>query len=377
MWKNLECKNLQWLMSKPLKIVISGGGTGGHIFPAIAIANEIKRRNENTEILFVGARDKMEMEKVPAAGFPIEGLWISGIRRSLSLQNLLFPFKLISSIFKSHSILKKFKPNIAIGTGGFASGPLLIAAQQRSIPTAIQEQNSFPGITNKKLGKRANKVFVAFDNMEQFFPEEKIVKSGNPIRKELFSNLPDREEAIKFFDLNSAKTTVLSVGGSLGSRTINNAWRHDFLKLQEAGLQLIWQTGKLEFSQLNNEIPQTDFIALREFIYKMNMAYAAADIIVSRAGAIAISELCFVGKPVILVPFPFAAENHQRKNAQALVDENAAIMILDKDAPNMMVNEVINVSRDKNRMKLLGDNIKVLGRPEATEHIVDEILKMI
>lgn len=361
-----------------LKVIISGGGTGGHIFPAVAIANAIKAKRPQAEFLFVGAQDKMEMEKVPAAGYKIEGLWISGIQRSLSVQNLLFPFKLISSLSKAKRIIKEFKPDVAVGTGGFASGPTLKAATSLKIPAVIQEQNSFPGITNKWLAKDVKKICVAYDGMEQFFPKDKILFTGNPVRKEMVQLEGKRDKAFQKFGLDKEKPVVLVVGGSLGARSINQALMPQLQKLVDAGIQLIWQTGKFTFQEASDVAkPFADKgIFVSDFIYEMDLAYAAADVVISRAGAIAVSELCLVKKPAILVPFPFAAEDHQTKNAMALVNHSAAIHIADKDAAANLVAETIALVQDKAKQEQLSKNMAELGVPDSADIIADEVIKL-
>ncbi|MFV0305477.1 MAG: undecaprenyldiphospho-muramoylpentapeptide beta-N-acetylglucosaminyltransferase [Moheibacter sp.] len=359
------------------KIIISGGGTGGHIYPAIAIADEIKRRLPDAQILFVGAEGKMEMEKVPKAGYSIKGLPILGINRSNLLSNFKFPFKLQKSLRLAKQIIKEFQPDVAIGTGGYASGPLLWQAAGNNVPIVIQEQNSFPGITNKLLKNKASAICVAYEGIEQF-PKEKTHQTGNPIRAELFQNLSERHEAIQSFGLDSNKKVILSIGGSQGSRTLNNAWKADIEKLQKEDVQLIWQTGKLEYEKINKELSSTlDGIHITEFIYDMKIAFAAADIIVSRAGAMAISELSLVGKPTVLVPFPYAAEDHQTKNAMALVNKNAAIMFTDEQVPEQLVNSTLDLLEDELKQKELAGNLKKIGKPNATSDIVDLIFKQI
>lgn len=358
------------------KIILSGGGTGGHIYPAIAIANEIKSRFPQADILFVGAQNKMEMEKVPKADYPIKGLWISGINRGKMLDNASLPFQIIDSLWNSRKIIKDFKPDLAIGTGGFASGPLLYMAAQNNIPVLIQEQNSFPGITNKLLKNKAFAICTAYEGMENHFPAEKIHLTGNPIRSELFMNLMDKDEAKEKLGFNPNQPLILSVGGSLGSRTLNNSWTSGVQKLMDQNIQLLWQTGKLEWNKIkDNANLKHPFIQSVEFIYEMNLAYAAADIIISRAGAMAISELSLVSKPCILIPFPYAAEDHQTKNAQNLVDKNAAKMILDKNAENELVNTAIDLIQDFETQKTLKENIRKLAKPNATKNIVDLIEK--
>ena len=326
---------------KPYRIIISGGGTGGHIFPAIAIARALQAIDAGIEILFVGAEGRMEMQKVPEAGYKIIGLPIRGLQRSLTLENLSFPIKVIQSIIKSFRILSDFKPDAVVGVGGYASGPLLYAASVRKIPALLQEQNSYAGLTNKWLAGNVQKICVAQEGMERFFPEDKLVITGNPVRKEIVAaaqafSPEKRLEALKFFGLSPEKKTLLAVGGSLGARTINLAILAGIPQLEEAGIQVIWQCGKFYHEEMKarlNAIPQKEGVVLFEFLQQMNLAYAAADVVISRAGALAISELCLVKKPALFVPSPNVAEDHQRKNAEALVVRNAAIMVLDKDAP--------------------------------------------
>lgn len=359
------------------KIIISGGGTGGHIYPAIAIADEVKRRLPDAQILFVGALGKMEMEKVPKAGYEIKGLPITGIDRGNLLSNFKFPFKLWKSLRMAGQIIRDFQPDVAIGTGGFASGPLLWKAAARNIPVVIQEQNSFPGITNKLLKNKAKAICVAYEGIAQF-PADKVIHTGNPIRAEIFQNLQNRDEAVKSFGLDPNKKVILSIGGSQGSRTLNNAWKAGLEKVQSEGVQLIWQSGKLDYAQLENELDgKLDGIRLTEFIYDMKTAFAAADVIVSRAGAMAISELCLVGKPVMLVPFPYAAEDHQTKNAMALVEQNAALMLTDSQVPENMVKEVLELLKNESRQMELSTHLKKMGKPNATKEIVDVLISQI
>lgn len=360
------------------KIILSGGGTGGHIYPAIAIANEIKNRFPQADILFVGANNKMEMEKVPKAGYPIKGFWISGINRSKMLSNFTLPFQIIDSLWKSRQIIQEFKPDLAIGTGGFASGPLLYVAANKNIPVLIQEQNSFPGITNKLLKNKAFAICTAYEGMQQYFPADKIHLTGNPIRTELFTNLPEKNESKEKLGFDPQKPLILSVGGSLGSRTLNNAWSSGLNQLIENDIQLLWQTGKLEWNKINAEAnSKSNLIQAVEFIYEMNLAYAAADIIVSRAGAMAISELTLISKPCILVPYPFAAEDHQTKNAESLVKKNAAKMLTDADAENKLVDTAIDLINNENEQKRLIENIQEMAKPRATQDIVDIIQRKI
>ncbi len=360
---------------KPYKFIISGGGTGGHIYPAIAIANELKLRYPDAKFLFVGAKDKMEMEKVPQAGFEIKGLWISGIQRKLTFKNLSFPFKLISSLWKANSIINKFKPNAVIGTGGFASGPTLMMANRKGIPTLVQEQNSYPGITNKLLSKKASKICVAYDNLERFFPSEKIVKTGNPVRQDLLSIHTKTEEARIFFKLDEKKKTILVLGGSLGARRINQLIESqlEFFKNQE--VQLVWQCGKLyvdEYKKYND----LENVQVHQFLNRMDLAYAAADVIISRAGASSVSELCIVGKPTIFIPSPNVAEDHQTKNAKSVADKHGAILLKESELDTFSI-VFETLMKDKGKQKNLSENINELALPNATNNIVNEIEKLI
>jgi len=361
------------------KFIISGGGTGGHIFPAVAIANEIKRREPAAEILFVGAKGKMEMEKVPAAGYKIIGLNISGIRRSLSISNLMVPFKFIGALRASMKIISDYKPDVAIGVGGYASGALLFAATAKNIPTLIQEQNAHAGVTNKFLGKRVNTICVAFEGMEKFFPAKKLQLTGNPVRQEIVEQDGKREKGQTHFALNPEIFTVLVIGGSLGALSINESVAAGLEKIKAAGIQLLWQTGKPFYDKAKNvvESQQTPSIKAFDFIKEMDLAYAAADLVVSRAGAIAVSELCLVKKPSILVPFPFAAEDHQTQNALTLVNAGAAIMIKDEKAREVLVNEMLNLVKDQHQQKTMTENSAKLGRENAASKIVDEIYSLI
>lgn len=362
------------------KVIISGGGTGGHIFPAIAIADTIKKKYPNAEILFVGAEGKMEMEKVPKAGYEIVGLPIRGIQRKLTLKNFSVPFKLISSLWKAKKLVKKMKPDIAIGVGGYASAATLRVASKQKVPTLIQEQNSFPGITNKWLAKRAKTICVAYDNLERFFPKEKIVKTGNPIRNAMVDIDGKKEAACEFFGIDPNKKTVLIIGGSLGARTLNVSLKKDLQKLIDQDVQVIWQCGKIYFNQLKEELGEdltSKGVYLSDFIFKMDLAYAAADVIISRAGAISVSEVCLVGKPVILVPSPNVSEDHQTKNAMALVQENAAVLVKDVDANEQLVEQTLSLMSDESKMKTLSENITKLGISDAAERILIEIEKLI
>ena len=365
-------------MSKKLKILMSGGGTGGHIFPAVAIAQEIQKRFPDAEFLFIGANGQMEMEKVPQSGFKIEGLNIAGFDRGNLLKNIGLPFKIISSLRKAKSIIKNFNPDFAVGTGGFASGPALYVASKMGIPVFIQEQNSLPGKTNVFNGKKAKAVFTAYPNMDHFFPKSKVFFLGNPVRQNILSDLMETEKAKEKLGLDKNKLTILSVGGSQGSRTLNNGWKDNLEKIKEKDFQLIWQTGKLDFESLSKESQISNLksqINLREFISDMATAYSAADVIVSRAGAIAISELAMAKKPVILVPLPSAAEDHQTKNALVLVEKNAAKMVKDSEMKEKFWNTLSEICENENLRKEMSENLQFFAKPKATEKIVDEILK--
>ncbi len=364
-------------MKSNYKIILSGGGTGGHIYPAIAIANEIKSQYPNTEFLFVGAKDRMEMEKVPAAGYAIKGLWISGIERKLlSKNNLLFPFKLTSSLWSAKKIIKQFKPDIAIGTGGFASGPLLQMANVKGIPTLIQEQNSYPGITNKLLSKKANAICVAYDNLERFFPKNKLIKTGNPVRQDLLEIDSKRAKALLFFNLDTTKKTILVLGGSLGARNINKLIEKELGFFQNQKVQLIWQCGKLYENQYQKYNDKKG-VQVHAFLNKMDLAYAAADVIISRAGASSVSELCVVGKPVVFIPSPNVSEDHQTKNAQAIVKENAAILIKEADLNMEFEMQFSELLANENQQQKLAVNIKKLALINATKDIVKQVIKLI
>lgn len=357
------------------KFIISGGGTGGHIYPAIAIANELKERYPSAEFLFVGAKDRMEMEKVPQAGYRIEGLWISGLQRKLTLKNLLFPFKLISSLVKSRSIVKKFRPDAVIGTGGFASGPLLRVASQKNISCVLQEQNSYAGITNKLLANKVKKICVAYDGMEQFFPANKIVKTGNPVRADLVAITVDENKACEFFGLDVDKPVLLVLGGSLGAKRVNELIERQLSFFISKRVQVVWQCGKLYYESYKKYSSET--VKVFDFLNKMDYAYSAADIIISRAGAGSVSELCIVGKPVIFIPSPNVAEDHQTKNAKALEQENAAVLIREKDLEANFEKVFLEVYQSKEKQEGLALNIKKLAMPQATKDIVDEIEKLL
>ena len=359
-----------------LKFILSGGGTGGHIYPAIAIANELKSRFPDCEILFVGARDKMEMQKVPQAGYKIRGLWIAGIQRRLTLDNSLFPVKLLDSLLKSRTIISDFKPNVVIGTGGFASGPLLRVAGFAGIPTVIQEQNSFPGITNKWLSKKASKICVAYENLEQFFPKHKIVLTGNPVRQDLIDIKNKRKEAREYFNLAEDKKVVLVLGGSLGARRVNQLIAKELVNFTSQNVQVVWQCGKLYFDEYQR-YNDNENVQVLSFIDRMDLVYAAADIVISRAGASSVSELCIVGKPVIFIPSPNVAEDHQTKNAKAIVDKNGALMVKEGELDTQFTTIFNNLLNDDNLQKSLSENIGKLAKVNATKDIVDEIVKLI
>ncbi|MDR2027001.1 MAG: undecaprenyldiphospho-muramoylpentapeptide beta-N-acetylglucosaminyltransferase [Prevotellaceae bacterium] len=360
-----------------MKVIISGGGTGGHIFPAISIANALKETDSSTEILFAGAEGRMEMEKVPAAGYNIVGLPVAGLQRSLTFKNLALPFKLFKSLNRAAEIIKDFKPDIVVGVGGYASAPVLWKAQRMGIPTLIQEQNSYAGLTNKLLAKKADAVCVAYQGMERFFPKEKIHYAGNPVRQDLFGLDGIRDEALKFFGFDADKPVILSLGGSLGARTVNESIAGSLHEFEKNGIQLVWQTGKHFFTEASKLAEGKTQVKVFDFIYKMNYAYSAADIIVSRAGAGTVSELCIAGKPAILIPSPNVAEDHQTKNAMALVNKNAAIMIEDKDAKDRLTATAIELLGNKSLTGQLSDNISALAMPDAAREIANRILTIV
>ncbi len=361
-----------------MKIIISGGGTGGHIFPAIAIANVLMEQNPDNEILFVGAEGRMEMEKVPAAGYKIKGLPIQGLKRKLSSENIKLVFKLMKSLKMAKKIIADFKPDVVVGVGGYASGPVLRVASKMGIPTLIQEQNSYAGITNKILGKKANKICVAYDNMERFFPEEKIVLTGNPIRNNLLNKDITREEALKHFGLQGDKKIILSIGGSLGARTINESIISHLDVISKFDVQLLWQTGKHHYKDAKSKYeeikPQN--IIVTDFIKRMDLAYKIADVVISRAGAISISELCLLKKPTIFVPSPNVSEDHQTKNAMALTSKNAGILITDKDATENLIDETLKLINDNEKMGELSKNISKFAKNNSAELIVKEIINL-
>lgn len=361
-------------MNKNIKIIISGGGTGGHIYPALAIANELKHRLPMVDILFVGAKGRMEMQRIPAAGYPIEGLWISGLQRKLNFENLLFPFKVISSLFKSRQIISKFVPDVVIGTGGYASGAVVKVAAQMGIPTLVQEQNSYPGITNRLLAKKAKCICVAYEGLDRYFQGNKIAITGNPVRQDLVDVTGDRDEALAYFNVPKGMTTLLVLGGSLGSKRINELIDQQINNLESRNIFVLWQTGSYYYEQyksMNNES-----VKVFAFIEHMNLAYSAADIVISRAGAGSISELALVGKPVLFIPSPHVAEDHQTKNAQNVVDKQAALMLKESELGGFekVLDELIN---DHPAMSKMAGRFKQLARPNATKDIVDQILALI
>jgi UDP-N-acetylglucosamine--N-acetylmuramyl-(pentapeptide) pyrophosphoryl-undecaprenol N-acetylglucosamine transferase len=361
-------------MKKP-RFIISGGGTGGHIYPAIAIANELKSRYPEAEFLFVGAKDKMEMQKVPQEGYAIKGLWIAGIQRKLTLDNAMFPLKLTSSLLNSFKIIKNFKPDVVIGTGGFASGAVLKVASMLGIPTVIQEQNSYPGITNKLLAKKANKICVAYENLERFFPKDKMILTGNPVRQDLI-NEASKSEAVAYFKLDANKKTLLVLGGSLGARRINQLIEKELDFLLSQNIQIIWQCGKLylnDYSKYNEK----DNVQVVAFIDRMDLVYAAADVVISRSGASSVSELCIVGKPTIFIPSPNVAEDHQTKNAKAISDKNGAILIKESELEVQFETIFSDLISNESKQLELSQNIKKLALPNASKQIADEIMKLV
>jgi len=362
-------------MKQSVNIILSGGGTGGHIYPAVSIANELKAKYPEANFLFVGARDKMEMEKVPQAGYEIKGLWISGLQRKLTLKNLAFPFKLFSSFLNAYKIIKNFKPSIVIGTGGFASGPTLFMANRLGIKTVIQEQNSYPGITNKLLSKKAHKICVAYDGLERFFPVGKIIKTGNPVRQDLLDIIGKEDEAQAYFKLKSDKKTLVIIGGSLGARAINNLIEKHIHWLVEKKVQVLWQTGKIYYNEFK-KYDELEGVQTFSFMERMDLMYAAADFLISRAGASSISELCIVGKPVIFIPSPNVAEDHQTKNALAVVNNNAALLLKESEL-YMFQTMFSDLIENEELQQTLSENIKKLALPNATKDIVKEIEKLL
>lgn len=361
------------------KVIISGGGTGGHIFPAIAIANALKEMSPGVEILFVGAKGKMEMEKVPAAGYKIIGLNISGLQRKLSLKNILLPFKILKALNQADKIIQDFKPQVAIGVGGYASSALVYKAAKKGIPVLIQEQNSFPGKTNKFLSKYAQCICVAYPEMEKFFPKNKLVITGNPVRQDIEHLKFNKDQGLQFFGLESGKTTLLVFGGSQGAKAINEGMENALPLLNEMGIQVIWQTGKHYFERAKSAVEQGKYsnVKVFEFIEKMNYAYAAADLVVSRAGAIAVAELAITGKASILIPLPTAAEDHQTKNAMALVNRNATILLKNDLAPMELGKIIVDLVSDKTKIEQLENNIRLFSSYDAAKVIAAEVLKLI
>ena len=362
-------------MSK--RIIIAGGGTGGHIFPAIAIANALKKKDSSIEILFVGAKGKMEMEKVPQAGYKIIGLDIAGFNRSSLIKNIGLPFKIIKSYFQARKIMSEFKPDAVVGVGGYASFPMLQLAQQKNIPTVIQEQNSFAGKTNMILGKRARKICVAYEGMEKFFPEEKIILTGNPVRSAISNSIVTKTEGENFFQLHAHRKTVFVVGGSLGAKSINEAIDKHMDDILHEGLQLIWQTGKPYLAKARERAAGKQGVWVNDFITKMEYAYAASDIVISRAGAIAIAELCVMKRPVLFVPFPYAAEDHQTVNAMSLVRKNAALIVKDSETKEKLVPMIIELAKDDAKQSELKRHISELAIKNADERIAEEIIKLL
>ena len=358
-----------------IRFIISGGGTGGHIYPAIAIANELKVQYPDAKFLFVGAKDKMEMQKVPQAGYEIEGLWIAGLQRKLTLQNASFPLKLATTLLKSYFILKKFKPNVVIGTGGFASGAVLKVASILGIPTVIQEQNSYPGITNKLLSKKANKICVAYENLDRFFPNDKMILTGNPVRQDLISIDSKRAEAIKYFNLDPDKKTLLILGGRLGARRVNQLIEKELDFFASQNVQIIWQCGKFYLDEYKKF--DSNNVQVLAFIDRMDLVYAAADFVISRAGASSVSELSIVGTPVLFIPSPNVAEDHQTKNSKSIVDKNGALMIRESELDENFNTIFSDLVTNEILQKQLSENIKKLAKVNATKDIVDEIVKLI
>jgi len=373
---NYELHNLNPIKTgATYRILISGGGTGGHIYPALAIANAWMDKHPDSEILFVGAQGKMEMQKVPEAGYSIKGLPVAGLQRKLTLANLSFPIKLWRSLRMASKIVKEFQPQLVVGVGGYASGPVLYAAQNKGIPTLLQEQNSYAGLTNKLLAKKAAKICVAYPEMERFFPKEKLKLTGNPVRKDLLDLAGKREKGIQVFGLDGNRKTVLVLGGSLGARTLNQAMLKHMVDLEKEGYQVLWQSGKFYFKDMEVALEKAGLthIHLREFIREMDLAYAAADVIVSRAGALSVSELCLVGKPVIFIPSPNVAEDHQTKNANACVKQDAAVLLADADAVANFKEYIDDLLQHEGKAQALATAIKKLARPDAANALVHEL----
>ncbi|MEN8248161.1 MAG: undecaprenyldiphospho-muramoylpentapeptide beta-N-acetylglucosaminyltransferase [Bacteroidota bacterium] len=364
---------------KPYRIILSGGGTGGHIFPAVAVANYIKEHYPDAEILFVGAKGRMEMKRIPEAGYKIIGLNISGLQRRLTLENLLFPLKVISSYLASLKIIKDFEPDVVVGFGGYASSPITMAAARKKVPILLQEQNSYAGLANKTVAKRASMICVAYEQMEKFFEADKIVITGNPVRDSIARNAVEKTVAMSDFNLNSDKKTILVIGGSLGARTLNESIVQNLQKLKDASVNVIWQTGSFYYQEMleRSDLQENDLIKPVEFISNMEAAYAAADIVISRAGALSVSELCIAGKPVVFVPSPNVAEDHQTKNAMALVNKQAADIVPDKEATETLVDKALEMLDNTDRMDELSKNIKAMALPNATADIANKVIELI
>nr|WP_308570503.1 undecaprenyldiphospho-muramoylpentapeptide beta-N-acetylglucosaminyltransferase [uncultured Prevotella sp.] len=366
-------------MDKELRIIISGGGTGGHIFPAISIANAIKSKRPDAKILFVGAQGRMEMQRVPAAGYEIKGLPICGFDRKHLLKNIIVLFKIFRSEQMAKRIIRKFKPMVAVGVGGYASGPTLNVCAEKGIPCLIQEQNSYAGVTNKLLAKKATRICVAYEGMERFFPKDKIIMTGNPVRQNVINTDLTQAEARKEFKLDPNKKTILLVGGSLGARTINESVSQHLDMVKNANAQLIWQTGKYYFKDMQATVKtfgQPDNLFVSDFISDMGAAYKAADLVISRAGASSISEFCLIGKPVILVPSPNVAEDHQTKNAMALVNKDAAVYVKDAEAPEVLLKEALELVQNDEKLHSLSENIKKLGLKDSANVIADHVIQL-
>lgn len=366
------------LKTKP-KIIISGGGTGGHVFPAIAIADAIKEKRPNADILFVGAKGKLEMEKVPNAGYPIEGLWISGFHRTLTWRNVTFPVKLVSSLLKSAQLVRRFRPDVAVGVGGYASGPLLAVATRQGVPAVLQEQNSFPGITNKLLAGRAKRICVAYEGMERFFPQGKLVHTGNPVRTSFLTQPVERDQAMAHFGLDPTKKSIFLFGGSLGAQRLNEAVAAQTELLREhPEVQLLWQVGKLYYERYqNSEAAQLPNVRVLSFVDRMDLAYALADLVICRAGALTISELSLLGKAALLVPSPNVAEDHQTRNAKTLADQGAAAMVTDNEAAGQLLPKGLALLADEQERRKMAEKIKEMARPNAASDIADEVLALI
>jgi UDP-N-acetylglucosamine--N-acetylmuramyl-(pentapeptide) pyrophosphoryl-undecaprenol N-acetylglucosamine transferase len=365
--------------SRPYRILIGGGGTGGHVFPAIAIADALKERDPDTEFLFVGALGKLEMEKVPEAGYSIEGLPVAGFQRRVTLKNVSFFFKLLVSMVRSRRIIRRFNPDVAVGVGGYASGPVLKAAAKKRIPILIQEQNSYAGVTNRLLARSARVICVAYEKMDRYFPADRLVMTGNPVRQQVVNLESAPEQSRKEFGLEEGKKVCLVIGGSLGARTLNRSFMEGLDKLNRDNLQVLWQSGRHYHAEVEERVRASGLknICVLPFISRMDLAYSAADVIVSRAGAISISELCLVGKPVILVPSPNVAEDHQTHNAEALVSKSAALMIADKEAEEQLVDRMLGLMDDGMLIKELGTNIRQLGIPDSSQRIAGEVFKIL